>query len=271
MLKPNRSIALICSLSFSLVLGACGGGDPIGSFTTPNPDNSVTIAPTPDPVVPTPTTAYGVWIGQTDAGRAVNALILEDGSYWVLYSTLDKPNIIAGAVHGTSASKDGTFTSDNARDFSIERGQVNDGSVNAVYSPRVNFDGAITYQGGTKQTFTSVYNPIYDNATSLLDLAGNYTGTAAVIGGQESTTLRISAAGNISGFSASGCAFSGTAASLTEGAIFSLTIKFAGGNCSNGTDTITGVGVFDAALGSLTGIGLNGDRSNGMIFTGAKG
>jgi len=57
----------------------------------------------------TATSAEGRWTGTTSTGRAVARLILEDGSYWLFYSAIDNPHILAGLVQGTGTSHGGSF------------------------------------------------------------------------------------------------------------------------------------------------------------------
>lgn len=274
MQKSSRSFGWILAVAAGLALSACGGGEGGGIrsddfFAAPMP--KPVLAPNPDPATMSNNgTSAGIWTGKASNGRTVNALVQADGSYWVLYSTAADPNVIDGAVQGNATSKDGTFTSSNARDFNIAGGVILDASVSALYVPRVSFNGDVTYASGNRTSFTGAYNPIYDKTASLADLAGTYTGTAAVVAATETTTLTISANGDVAGSSASGCKFKGTAAAIPEGATFSLSITFGGGVCANGTDTIAGVGLLDTDNGNLYGLGINPSRSNGMIFTGKK-
>src|ERR1035437_7385465 len=93
---------IFCVLAFSsvsILVGGCGGGGGDGGSSAP-----------PASV----TTAEGMWTGTTSSNRTVNGFVLDDGTYWVLYSVANNSNTIAGGVQGTSTSNNGNFTSANA-------------------------------------------------------------------------------------------------------------------------------------------------------------
>lgn len=69
---------------------------------------------------PTALSAEGRWTGTTSTGRAIVGLVLDDGSYWLLYSARGNPNVLAGLVEGTGTSHSGSFGSSNTRDFNLE-------------------------------------------------------------------------------------------------------------------------------------------------------
>lgn len=68
---------------------------------------------------PTATSVEGRWTGTTPTGRTVAGLILENGSYWLFYTTRNNPNILAGLVQGTGTSHSGSFGSPNTKDFHV--------------------------------------------------------------------------------------------------------------------------------------------------------
>lgn len=66
------------------------------------------------------TSAEGRWTGVTHTGLAVAGLVLEDGSYWLFYTTTDNPTILAGLIQGMGTSHSGSFGSSTTRDFRLE-------------------------------------------------------------------------------------------------------------------------------------------------------
>jgi len=280
---PSQFSILAFALATSFMLAGCGGGggdDDSSVSTVPptivNPLPPPTIVPNPPPVYP----PEGMWVGTTDTGRSVYGFVLNTTQYWVLYSSQFNADVIAGAIQGTSTvipgpivgtSATGDFTSSDAKDFNLEGAGILDASVLASYVERTSFNGSVTYTTPpSSATFASTYDKRWELIPTLASLAGSFTGASAVLGGSEPTTLTITSTGSISGSGASGCTFSGTAAPHVRGNVFDVSITFGGGVCSNGTDTVTGIGFYDIATKRLWGTALNSTRTNGFIFAGSK-
>jgi len=241
---------VVCALSLAGCGGGGGGGD----------DN-------PAPV----TSAEGLWIGTTSSNRSIGALVLDDGTYWVLYSSQGNSAVVAGAIQGNGTSQGGSFTSSNGRDFNLEGLGVNSLTVNANYVMKQSFNGTVRYTASGEQvTFTSSYDSGYDLTPSLAAVAGNYSGSAATSGGTEAANVSISAAGAINGSGASGCTFSGSAAPRAHGNVYNVSVTFNGGVCANGTSTVTGVAYFDASTKQIRSTALNSARTDGFIYIGTK-
>ena len=266
---------VVFALAVSAMLVGCGGGGSDG-------DTSVSTVPPPvvDPVPPPLYPPEGMWVGTTDTSRSVYGFVLNTTEYWVLYSSQFNPDIIAGAIQGTSKvipspvagmSANGIFSSDNAKDFNLEGAGILDARILGSYVERTSFNGTVTYiTPPSSATFAATYDKRWELTPTLVSLAGSFSGAAAVLGGSESTTLTITSTGSISGSGASGCTFSGTAAPHVRGNVFDVSITFGGGTCSNGTDTVSGIGYYDIATKRLWGTALNATRSNGFIFAGSK-
>lgn len=248
-----KHILIVC-LACVVVVSGCGGGGG-GGGSSPAPATS----------------AEGLWVGTTSNGRTIAGFVLGDDTYWVLYSLIGNSAVIAGAVQGNGTSQGGSFTSSNGKDFNLEGLGVNDVTVSASYMMKQSFNGTIRYTAtGDQVTFTSSYDSDYDLTPSLAALAGTYSGSAATTGGTESATVTISAAGAISGNSAGGCNFSGSASPRTRGNVYDVSVTFAGGTCANGTNTVTGVANFDVPTKQINSAALNSARTNGFIFVGTK-
>src|SRR5688572_14429387 len=109
-----RSVSIaVLSIVLAFTISACGdGGDDNSSSPTASAG------------------AEGLWNGTTNTGRAVSGIVLDDGIYWVLYSVVGNPNIVAGVVQGNSNSQNGSLTSSNTKDFNLEGFGIIDGSIN---------------------------------------------------------------------------------------------------------------------------------------------
>lgn len=302
----KKAATLIQSFAFSAALGltACGGGGGGGDgnsskvtcadFTYQedaqayfNANNAKQLdadndgracealpnrpAPVPAPAPAPASTAEGLWIGSTSTARTVTGIVLDNGTYWVLYSSPNNSAVIAGAVQGSGTSFNGNFSSSDGKDFNLEGLGISNVTVSASYVAKQSFNGSVTYPSSSQNvTFASAYNAAYDQTPSLSAIAGTYAGSAAVVAGSESATVTITSGGAISGSGTSGCQFTGTTAPRAKGNVYDLVVTFGGGVCSNGTSTVTGIGYFDASVKRLYGTALNSARSNGFIFVGTK-
>jgi hypothetical protein len=138
-------IALV-SIALAFSVSSCGGDDD----TSPAP--------------PALAGAEGLWNGTTNNGRTVAGLVLDDGTYWFLYSLVGNPNIVAGMAQGSSTSQNGSFSSGNMRDFNLEGLGINDGSIAGNYVGKQILNGTVTYAntGLGQVIFTTTYDTDYD-------------------------------------------------------------------------------------------------------------
>lgn len=253
----------VLGLLFLVSLSACsGGGD----------------TPAPSATAPDASPAEGLWTGTTttnNTNRTVTGVVLDDGVYWFLYSAVGDPSFIAGVVQGDSTSQNGSLTSSNTTDFSVERGTplVLKATVDGTYTMKQSLNGTIVYQNNAppQDKFTTTYDRDYESAPDINAVAGTYTGPVAA---GENVSVIVSTTGNITGhsmtdLSLAGCTFSGLFKPRAHGNAFDVTITFNGqSGCSNGSATVTGVAFFHA--GKLYSAALNGDKTNGVVFIGTK-
>ncbi len=235
-------------------LPACGGG---GETSTPSP----TALPVDS--------AEGLWLGTIPTtNRAMSGLVLDDGSYWILYSVAGDPSILSGLIQGTSSSQNGVFISSDAKDFNLQTGLLN-ATITGSYITKQGFTGTISYsQGNVHNTFTTTYDNDYDVPPNMNAVAGTYTGFITT---SETATVEVTAAGGISGNTNTGCVFTGTFAPRTHGNVFNVTITFGGQNgCSLGAATVDGIGFYDAGAKQLTSAALNSGKTDGFVFIGTK-
>ena len=161
------------------ILAACGGGDPV-----PAPTHEVVT-----------TSAEGLWKGTTDNGRNVIGLVLDDESFWLLYSSPTNSNIIAGAIQGSSFSNNGSFASLDAIDFNLEGKGLLAAILSVSYTHKQSFIGTAHYLekiNNPTLAFTTNYSADYDHAPSLAAIAGTYLGAFSDKSGSGSGTLTIS-------------------------------------------------------------------------------
>ena len=243
-------------LAVSIFIGACGGGG----------GSSSGGGGTPPPAV---TSAEGIWQGTTDSNRGFETVVLDDGTFWTIYTLADS-DVIAGLTQGTSTASNGSFST-SGKDINFAEGfSVSDFTGAGTYTAKSTQAGTNTYSGGTS-TFTASYDTDYDLTPSLATIAGTYAGEAISSAGNDApTSLTVSGAGAISGSGVSGCTFTGSATPRATGNVYNLSLTFGGAPCANGTDTVTGVAFFDATSNELVGIALNSARTNGIIYQGTK-
>ena len=238
------------SLLFTLVLAACssGGGDS---------DSAA-------PVVPAGT-AEGLWTGTlvdeiTGDTRTVKGAVLDDGTYWFLYSAVGNPAVMAGALQGDGSTQNGTFASSNGLDFSNELALILPVPVTAHYVMEVNLTGTVTYPGGKALTFTSTFDPEYNVVPVFANVAGTYEGS--VFGfphtitvdpsGAITVTTTVGPQSSPSGIEL-GCDFNGSLSTRSQGNVYNISftpLSTPPNACTIPTlmgRTFTGVAFFDAA------------------------
>ena len=245
--------SLASCLNSGLVSVACGSGYGDSNFSF-----------MPQPMA---TSAEGLWTGATPTRRTVGGLVLDDGSYWVFYTAIGNPNVLAGLVQGTGTSHSGSFGSSNTRDFNLEGAGILAARMRGTYVQKNSFHGTIAYFNGDTGSFTSTYDADYESAPNLNLVAGNYSGLRA---DNHTVTVTVDSAGTLSGHSSDGCTFAGALSPRAKGNVFNNTITFGGGACSNGTETVTGVAFYDAATNLLYSAALNSVRTTSSIFIGTK-
>lgn len=215
----------------------------------------------------TATSAEGRWVGATSTSRTVTGLVLNDGSYWVFYTAIDNPNVLAGLIQGTGTSHSGSFGSSNTRDFNLEGAGIRGATMNGTYVQKKSFHGTIAYFNGDTGSFTSTYDTNYESAPNMNLVAGNYAGLRA---DHHTVMVTVDSAGTFSGHSTDGCTFAGTLSPRAKGDVFHTSVTFKGDACSNGTDTVTGVAFYDAAANRLYSAAVNSARTDSSIFIGTK-
>lgn len=252
------SINLIC---FALV--ACGGGT-AEKLAHPSPQ--------------------GFWQGKSSRGYDINAVILENGQYYSIYS---QAGTIYGAYFGFLTTVGNKF-SGGLDDIFIPGAQnlTNTGTLSGVFAPKSTLQGVAVYSNNRVGSFDLTYNSIYDMSASMSAIAGNYAGPYRE---GETATLDIDINGNVFGTTTAPgatlpkCLITGSVAPRPSGKnVYDLTLTWnhnsalpqpsccLGGACATNTPT-TGI----ALLGfqdpnSIYIAWINAAKSSGLIWTGQK-
>lgn len=240
-------------------LAACGGGGGDGDGAGESAGGSTPAA-----------TAEGLYTGRTGIGQSLTGLVLDNGTYWVLYSEPNDSASIAGVIQGSSSSSGGTFTSSDGRDFNFEGLGINNMSIAGTYAARQSIAGDINYGRGQPTAFTATYDARYTQPATLSAIAGSYTGQSATAGENEPASFIVSSTGTVSGVGATGCRFTGNVSPRGAVAVYDLSLSFLGGICEQGSATINGVAYLDADGKRLYAAALDASRSNGAVFVGTK-
>jgi hypothetical protein len=161
----NRIVMPVFGLLFLTFLSACSGdGD----------------TPTPFPTALHAASAEGLWTGTIDTNRTVKALVLDDGTYWLLYySAIGTPSSVLGFIQGNSNSQNGVFSSSSAKDFNPDRRGLLNAKIDGTYTTKQIFDGTIVSPGVVQNTFKTQYSHEYDSAPDINAIVGTYVGPVA--------------------------------------------------------------------------------------------
>lgn len=246
---------LMISLVSAFTAAGCGGGGGDGGSGGGGGDAG---------------SAAGMYSGITANGNALEGVVLDNGTYWFVYTEADS-STFGGVLQGTGNLQGSAFNSSNGKDFSLEDEEIYDVTLNANSIAETSLDGTLGYPGGTTLSFTSDYDADYEQTPSLATLAGTYFGfvESSAGEGEFSATATISASGAVSGSSATGCNISGTASVHASGNVYDVSISFGGGTCAEGTATFNGIAYFGND-GRLYTLAHDDSRSDGILFVGTN-
>lgn len=223
-----------------------------------------------------PTSAQGLWTGTTDTGREIFGVVLDDGSYWFIYTRVvvgPPPLILTDSfIQGTGSTSGSDFSSSNARNFN-GAGFFNSGGLDASFSARTTLDGTFIYPDFS-EVLNTTYDAAYDLTPSLADIAGTYAGSSINIpfGGSRSANVVISAAGTITVSGAQTCNnFDGTIMTHAAGNVYDVSGTILNVDCNPGASReVNGIAFFDAATQTLYLTAVDSGRAHGYFFTGIR-
>jgi hypothetical protein len=188
--------------------------------------------------------AEGVYEGTTSTGKFVNALILEDSSFWDIYGVMSGTIFqVQGVMNGTSDSRSGLFSA-AAYDFPEPGNSVINARLNGNYVVGSSLNGTLT-ENAVNATFTLVV-PVqstydYNTAANIASISGTWSG--GLLNG-ETATIDIAGNGVFSGTSSLGCTFFGTTTPRPSGKnVFNVSLTFGGAPCVATNQTVHGIGL----------------------------
>jgi hypothetical protein len=215
--------------------------------------------------------AEGLWSGKTSLAQTVRAIILDDGTYYILYSRPGNA-IDAGVVQGWFGAAGGQLTSSNGQDFPVANAAETNAfakpaEVSGAYVPRSSLQLTIVESTGTR-TLSASYDPGYERPASLAAAAGTYTGYTGHSAGKIPAVFTLDARGTFSGGNAA-CSFAGTATPRQSVNVFDFTARSAG-DCIFGAGPIFGVLYYDDAARQVHGFAPFDSRSDQWYLIGSK-
>jgi hypothetical protein len=243
-IKKTRAASL--GVLVAALLAGCGGGDD-GQQTLPT----------------------GAWVGTTSTQRGLTALVLGDGSYYMLYSDVAGATQVAGAVQGTATLDDLGLHSSDALEFNVEGAGISPGSLSATFSPSVSFGGEFTSSRNTSFSFQTRYDNESAGTPSLPALAGSYTGQAGFALGVRPATFAVTATGQVTS-SINDCSISGSASPRPDVNVYDLTIVFGGPPCALPNATFKGVAYLRESTGRLVAVARNEATRQSVLFSGLR-
>lgn len=254
----------------ALLAAGCGGGGGGGGGGIDPAD----IAPG--------TSAEGRWVGKAENNlRNMNGVVLDDGSYWLLYTRLNNANVVGGVLQGTGVSNLGDFTSADGRDFNMDGLAFNIITIDGNYLNKKRLTGVFEYpSNNARKDFALTYDAAHDQTPTAAAIVGSYAGVAETFadGVQEGVTtsaaltVSVPASGNAAPLDGSNgaCSFTGTATPRAKGNAYSVALDVTGSGCTLEGTSVTGVAFFDAAAKRLHVVTVNGARTDGLVFIGTK-
>ena len=263
---------VLFSLLFTLLLTACssGGGDSAGTAQ----------------VVPV-CTAEGLWTGTMAGGRTVNGAVLDDRTYWFLYSAVGAPTIMAGTLQGDCSTSNGIFTSLNGLDFSNDLEEKFPVTVTGPYVMPLTLDGTVTYPtvGGGTLAFTSTFNSENSVPPVIANVDDTYSGSvfgfphtitisnlgAITVTTPPNTGYTTGVSVDVSGIEL-GCDFTGTLSPRSQGGnMYDITLTPTTNASMCALGPFNGVAFFDATDNKrIYVLALNSSRNRVFPFTGTR-
>ena len=197
------------------------------------------------------TTAEGMWRGTTNNGQTIRVLILDDGTYYIVYSEPGTQDV-GGVLQGSSIAVDGNFTSSNARNVPYRSEFVGrSAQVSGTYVAQTSLQLTMG-ESSTAQTVTALYDVTYEKPASLTAIAGNYIGTTGHIQDVIPMTASIDTDGNIT--VRGQCVVVGRAIPRGLTNVFDLTMESTEGVCLGGPGRpVNGVLYYDEATRQIRG------------------
>ena len=235
----------LSALLMSLALTACGGGG--GGDSTVNAD------------------AQGYWSGPASTGYTVNAVVLETGETWGIYSS---GSTIYGALYGT-ATTNGNNVSITGADFNF----VSNTSANGTLGGPITAKSSMSLTSTNGVSVPLTYSSTYDTAAT----AAAATGTWSFIGRSGLYSL-VPGSITINGSGAftlnqTNCTTVGTLVPRSGGKnIYNLNLTASGTLCVAGQSSMAGVAYIDTSVtpNKFVSLALTPSKNDGVVVIGTK-
>ena len=218
----------------------------------------------------------GVWTGTTSLNESVHAVVLEDGTFYLVYTQPGTATDV-GLVQGTLTAADGAISSADAVNFPLPLKEEGGGgaarkySLSGTFTPQVQLQLTISSATATRSV-SADYVPASEQAPSLAALAGQYTGATGHIGGRRAATWTIDADGRLSLRNSVGCALHGTITPHASVHAFDWTItENAPGLCIfEDAGTISGMLYYDEGTRQIRAFAPYDERIEDFFMIGTK-
>lgn len=260
------------------LLSGCGSD----SSTSGGGDSNSPQSTTPPITTTPPSGSEGSWQGTintpTANARAMEAVLLEDGTFWMAYAS-NAGEILnaAGLLQAKgSTGSDGTFKFTNGALISLENANARSRvALDATYVTGSRLDGTLTQTLATgpialpsPASFTTLYQLAYNNNLTLAHLAGSYSGSLTTNAGKQGATLTIGKDGAITGNTNAGCPITGTAAARSRSNVFDLGVSF-GADATCGTNAnLSMAGVVSLETGRIAALAMDEGHTYSFVFIG---
>lgn len=223
---------------------------------------------------PQSSSAEGMWNGSSN-GRAITAFVLDDGTYYAIYSE-PYSSTISGIIQGSGNSSNGSYTTTNAMDYYFGyNSDISSATITANYVTMQSFNGTVRWPNNDTASFNATYDTRYDATPSLAALAGSYSGSIkvgnSIIGAaSDSATITVASNGTISGVTTTGCSYSGTVSPRSHGNVFNINITMGGSPCAFPGQSLNGMIFYESNTGDVFAAAPTADRSGGFLFVGDR-
>lgn len=221
--------------------------------------------------MPVAAAAAGIWEGSTASGRKLAGVLLDNGTFWMLYSKPNNSASVAGMLAGAGSTSNNKYGSTQGYDFNFEGSGLHDTIMSATVVPQTSLNGSIS-QLGTEQnvSFTTGYNAVFEQAPSLSEVAGSFTGIGFQRDFSQLESMRIGSDGAISSGVFSSCKISGSIAPRSNVSAYNFSVTFGAAPCHKPNTTVTGIAYYDKAARSFFAISISSAHNDGYIFAGGK-
>jgi hypothetical protein len=226
------------------VLSACGGGGSGGAASNVDPQ--------------------GIWAGPASTGYTVNAVVLETGETWGVYTS---GSTIYGALYG-SAAVNGSSISINGTDFNFLTNSSAAGTLTGTVAAKSSMS-----LRGTNVTVPLTYQSTYDTPATAAAAMGTWSfigrsGAYSLIPG----SITIDGSGRFV-LNQTNCVTTGSIVPRSGGKnIFNISLSSSGVGCAVGQSTLSGVTYLDTSVtpNKFLALALTSSKSDGLIVIGTK-